>query len=246
MLGKIYKRLLIFSKMNFIKKIFEGKSDESVHMQFTRFGKGEYPGRFLLGLKKSKKVKLKSSFEFANDFVKIASGFGAAKVSGVIMSKQDISGILSKNNIQGNSEEKKGGLYYINNIPSQELNSSQIIELENASYFALLDLEGKDFSVKIKKKLPKPGKSEGKIDDKFCQLEADEKYYSKLKEDLFWDVSDAKKISAKHTVVITEIVMPKDEKDYAKIRELAKRKGKIIRKIEIDEKEITSEKSFEA
>jgi len=230
--------------MNFVKKIFEEKSDDSVHMQFTRFGKGEYHGRFVLNLWKTKKVKLKSSFEFANDFVRIVSELGPAKVSGVVMSKQDISGILSKNNIQGNSEEKKGGLYYINNIPSQELKSAQLVELENASYFALLDIEGKDFSVKIKKKLPKPGKDEGKIDDKFCQLEADDKYYSKIKEDFFWDVPTAKKISAKHIVAISEIVMPKDEKDYAKIREFAKRKGKIIRKIEIDGEETNSEKTF--
>ena len=30
--------------MNFIKKVVEGKVDEGVHKQFTRFGKGEYGG----------------------------------------------------------------------------------------------------------------------------------------------------------------------------------------------------------
>ena len=44
--------------MNFIKKLVEGKVDEDVHRQFTRFGKGEYRGRFLLSLWKTKKIKI--------------------------------------------------------------------------------------------------------------------------------------------------------------------------------------------
>jgi len=39
--------------------------------------------------------------------------------------------------------------------------------------------------------------------------------------------------------------MPKGEKDFAKIREMAKRKGRIFRKTLIDGKEIEKEKGFE-
>ena len=105
-------------------------------------------------------------------------------------------------------------------------------------------MEGEGFKLKIKKKLPKPGKSEKKIDNGFCQLEADEKYYSKIKEDFFWDMPETKKISISHEIIVNEVVMPKDEKDFAKIREIAKRKGKIIRNGKIDDKEIISEKEF--
>ena len=231
--------------MNFVKKIVDGEIDEKVHQQFIRFGKGEYRGRFLLNLWKAKKIKVKSSFEFANDFVALVSGFGNCKVSGIVMSKKNISEVLSQNNIQGDSESKKGGLFYKNDIPSQEITGEQLKALEEESYFALLDVEGEEFKLKMKKKLPKPGKSENKIDDKFCQLEADEKFYSKIKEDLFWDVPESKKVSVKHSVNVSEIVPPEGEKDFAKIRELAKRKGKIVRIIEIDgqatEKEIDLE-----
>jgi len=232
--------------MNLIKKIFDEDIDEDVHLQFIRFGKGVYKGRFLLGLWKTNKIKVKTSFEFANDLVLLCSGFGDCKVSGIVLSKKDISDVMSKNNIKGNSETKKGGLYYQNNIPNQELKRDQLIELEKESYFVLLDIEGDGFKLKVKEKLPKPGKSEKKIDDKFCQLEADEKYYSKIKEDLFWDMPEVKKINISHEVIIDEIVMPKNEKDYSKIREMAKRKGKIIRKATIDDKEIIREKEFEA
>ena len=89
-------------------------------------------------------------------------------------------------------------------------------------------------------------KSEKKIDNGFCQLEADEKYYSKIKEDFFWDMPETKKIDITHKLIIDEIIMPDDEKDFSKIRELAKRKGKIFRIAKIGEKEIISEKDFEA
>ncbi len=232
--------------MNFVKKVFDKKIDEEVHSQFIRFGKGEYGGRFPLSLHKTKKIKIKSGFEFANDLVRICSMLGDAKVSGIVLSKQDISNIMSKNNIEGNSETKKGGLFFKNNIPDQELKKEQLIELEKVSYFTLLDVEGEDFQLKIKKKLPKPGKKEEKIDNKFCQLEADVKYYSKIKDLLFWDMPDAKKIIIAHKVIVQEIIMPEGEKDYAKIRELAKRKGKLIRNSIVDGEETSKETDFEA
>jgi len=232
--------------MNFIKKIIEGEIDEEVHQQFIRFGKGEYKGRFILNLLKSKKIKVKSSFEFANDFVKLCAGFENCEGSGIVLSKKDISSTMKNKNIQGNSETKKGGLFYKNNILKQELGKEQLIELKKESYFTLLNLEGKNFKLKIKSKLPKPGKNEEKIDDKFCQLEADLKFYPKIKENFFWDIADTKKINVKHDVIVDKIIMPESEKDYSKIREMAKRKGKIIRRISIDGKEDKKEIEFEA
>ncbi len=52
-----------------------------------------------------------------------------------------------------------------------------------------------------------------------------------------------------HTFIIEDIVVPdelKQEKDFAKVREMAKRKGKIIREIRIDEQIVKEEKEFEA
>ena len=232
--------------MNFIKKVAENKIDDSVHAQFTRFGKGEYRGRFPLNLLKSKRIKVKSGFEFANALVKLCSEFGTCKGSGIILSKTDISNVMSTKNIKGHSETKKGGLYYQNNIDDQEFTKEQLQELESVSYFTLLDLEGPTFKLKIKKKLPKPGKNEDKIDDKFCQLEVDQNYYLKIKEDLFWDSPEAKKVQIRHSLMIDTIIMPTGEKDFAKIRALSKRKGKIIRKINADGQETIKEYELEA
>ena len=74
--------------MNFIKKVFLNNIDESVHRQFIRFGKGEYGRRALLSLWKTKIVKIKGSFEWANDFVIFAAEVGDSfKVSGEVLSK---------------------------------------------------------------------------------------------------------------------------------------------------------------
>jgi hypothetical protein len=97
----------------------------------------------------------------------------------------------------------------------------------------------------MKKKLPKPGKSgDAKIDDKFCVLEADLKYWPQIREAFM--LPECRKCKISHTFVIEEIILPKGEQDFAKMRELAKRKGRIIRKMEADGQQNSEEKNFEA
>lgn len=220
--------------MNFIKEVFEGKESDSSHRQFIRFGKGEYGGRAVIGMWKTKNIKIRGSFEFANDFVNFASGLANIKFSGTIWSRNELEGM------EGKRKEGKW-IYEAKDIPS-----SKIVEMSGKIYCFLLNAEGEGIKLKIKPKLPKPGKSEGKTDDKFCQMEIDEKYYKKAKDDFFWDLPEGKKISVEHRYIITEIVPPRGEKDFNKIREMAKRKGKIIRKADVDGKEIKREVNFEA
>lgn len=229
----------------FIKKIWKGKGEE-VHDSFVRFSRGHFGNRAVFGLQKVSKVKFKGSFEWANDFTRIVSELiDKAEVSGIVLSKKDISNILSENNIQGNSEEKKGGLFYKNNIEQQELSKDQIRTLVENSYFSLLDIETDNVKLKTKKNLPKPGKSgEGKVDDKFCQLEADLKYWPQIKEAFM--LPECKKCKISHTFIIEQLILPEGEKDFAKIRELTKRKGRIIRNLEVDKQETKEEKEFVA
>jgi len=219
--------------MNFMRKIFSGKADESVHKQFTRFGKGEYRKRALLGLWKTKSIKVKASFEFTNDFVLFAAGLGNVNFKGTILSREPIESMSGK--------KKEGKIVY-----DADINSSKVKELADKVYCFLLNADAPGIKLRIKGKLPKPGKGEGKIDDKFCQLELDEKFYHVVKEDFFWDLPDCKKASVEHTFIINEIIVPKGETDYAKIREMAKRKGRIVRFANADGKEMKTERDFEA
>tara|TARA_Y100000310_G_scaffold339697_2_gene433200 strand:+ start:74 stop:727 length:654 start_codon:yes stop_codon:yes gene_type:complete len=215
---------------SFIKKLANENIDEEVHNQFTRFGKGDYKRRFLISFNKTKKIKIKASFEFANNFVDFVKELKDLRFSG---------NILSKNPIEGKEGRKKaGGFVY-------ELNEEKIEGFENAYYY-LLDVKDPEVILKIKKKLPKPGKSAEKIDDKFCTLELDLKYWDKVKETFFSDIPDVKKASIEHELIIDSIEIPKDEQDPVKMREKAIRKGKIIKKIIFKDSEDETEFSFSA
>jgi hypothetical protein len=215
-----------------MKKIWEGKGEE-VHDYFIRFSKGRFEGRAALNLQKVSKVKLKGSFEWVNDFVELVSELADIQFSGIILSKEQL---------DLDNEKKKTGIYQ---YTVENIDSEKIKEIKDKTYAMLLDAEGEDIKLKMKKKLPKPGKSsEKKVDDKFCQIEADLKYWPQVKEAFM--LPECKKAKIFHTFVIDQIILPEGEKDFVKIREKAKRKGKIIRKSEIDKQEKKEEKEFEA
>ena len=52
-----------------MNRLFIGKSDEHVHRQFVRFGKGLYDYRALINFARGKQNKVSGSFEYTNDFV---------------------------------------------------------------------------------------------------------------------------------------------------------------------------------
>jgi len=215
---------------SFLKRVLAGKSDDDSHRYFVRFGKGDYKRRFLMSLTRGAKIKVKTSFEFANDLVKFVNEVKKIRFSG---------DILSKEKVEGREGKKKAGVFVY------EVSDCSLDEFKNVYYY-LLDVEDSEIILKIKKKLPKPGKNEEKIDDGFCSLIIEQKYWTALKNSFFWDVPDCKKASIEHELKINEIVLPKGEKDPVKIRELAKRKGTIVRKMIVDEKESSKEIPVEA
>lgn len=210
----------------FIKKITLKKVDSESKRYFLRFGKGGYKGRFTISLEiGTEKIKVRTSYEFANDLVKFVNELNdQLKFSGKILTREKIAGKIGR---------KKAGLIVY------EVNDCNPSEYPNAYYY-LLDALGSDVSLKIKKGLPKPGQDESKIDDRFCALDLNIKYLKQLKEAFFWDIQEGKKAIIEHEIFIEQIEMPKGENDPVKIRENAIRKGKLIRKINIDGKEITN------
>lgn len=219
--------------MNFIKKIADKNFDESVHLQLVRYGKGEYKSRAPISVAKTSKVKLKSSFEFANDFVLFACELDS-KFEGFIWSKDEIS------SLEGGEKKSGKWIYEV-----KDLDSAKVKEIAEQVYYFLLNCDG-DVKLRIKKKLPKPGKNEDKIDDKFCQMEIGAEWFDKVKSDFFWDVGNCKKAKAVHDFIITGIEIPaelKDSKDFALIREKSLRVGKLVRRVEVDGS--SSEKEYE-
>jgi hypothetical protein len=234
--------------MNFIKKIVDEKTDELTHLQFQKFSRGEFTNRALIKAKQSKgKFTINTSAEFANDLVRsLAKKLGGTKTNftGVIVSTNDLTGEL---NFKSKSQFQGVKKYFIEG----EMSGEEIIKLLDKfpkAFFALSFSAG-DSQLKVKPKAPTSGKpksakeGDDKIKADFCKLTTMDK---DLGHSFVFEKPEFQEAEIVHTFKITEIIMPKGETDFAKIREMAKRKGTIVRKTKIDGKEIIKEIGFEA
>ena len=85
---------------------------------------------------------------------------------------------MTKDKVSGKEGKKKAGVFVY------EVENSSISEFENAYYY-LLNVDDSEVKLKIKKALPKPGKNAEKIDNGFCVMELDMKFWAKIKETFF-------------------------------------------------------------
>ncbi len=234
--------------MNFIKKIFDGRIDESVHLQFQKFSRGEFRNRALVKVKKTgNKFTIYTTAEFANELVRILAeklGNNKTKITGSIIGTNDLRGELEFKKISQFQGVKNYSL-------EQEMYGEDIIRLLNKfpkNFFALSFSVNEDI-LKIKPKAPKSAKPKNKDEapnPDFCKLiTMDEK----VAKSFIFEKPDFKEALIFHDFIIESIVMPeelKKEKDFAIVREKSLRKGKIIRRGTIDGKEIREEKEFAA
>lgn len=235
--------------MNFIKKVFEGEIDSSVHLQFQKFSKGEFRDRAIIHAKKSgNKYTINTTAEFANELVKVLAtklGESQTNVKGAIVSTNDLTGELD-------FKDKKQFQGVKRYLIEKEMSGTEILNLLDRfpkTFFALSFTVGEDV-LKIKPKAPKSGKPSSKRDDApkpdFCILKTTDPEFTKS---FVFEGTDFKKAEITHTFLINQLVIPeelKDSNNFAKIREECKRQGKILRKAIIDDKEIISEKDFVA
>jgi len=236
---------------NFIKKIFDKKSDNLVHMQFQKFSRGEFRNRAEIVAKNSKgKYSIYATADFANDLVRdMAEKLGSEKteVTGAVISTSDLTGKInfkSKKQFQG-----------VKNYAIQgEMSGHEIIKLldEFPKTFFALSFKTSDSEVKIKPKAPKSGKpkapkeGEEKKKPDFCKLTTTDK---KFASDFVFEKPDFKTAEITHTYFIDSIKIPehlKNEKDFAKVREESLKVGRILREGKIDGEKIREEKGFEA
>ena len=237
----------------FIKKIIEGKSDELVHIQFQKFSRGKFSNRAMIKFKESSgKFTIDTTAEYARELARAMGeklGDNKTHVTGALISALDLQGFKY--------EERKMAMGVRKYMINREMSGKEIVDICDNITKAFIGLS---FSVgenelKIKDKSPKSAKgassskkedAELKID--FCKLKTTDR---NLVDGLVFDseANGAKKVEIKHDFIIEDIVIPaelKAEKDFAVIREKAKRKGKIIRYLDIDGKKIKKDIDFEA
>ncbi len=238
----------------FIKKIFKESIDELVHLQFQKFGRGEFKDKAMIkaSAQSGGKFSISTTAEYANELVRMVAEKlmeNKAQITGAVITTLDLTGQLDFQN----KKQFMGIKQYIIN---KEMSGNEIIELcdKFPTVFLGLSFKTKDSDLKIKPKAPKSPKPSTKAEAKskinFCNLKTTDKNIVK---NLIFDeeAEGFKKIEIKHTFIIDRIIIPesaeigsKEEKDFSKIRELSKRQGKIIRELNIDDKEIKKEKDF--
>ncbi|MDD5193824.1 MAG: hypothetical protein PHF67_04545 [Candidatus Nanoarchaeia archaeon] len=237
----------------FIKKIFDRKKDESVHVQFQKFSRGEFKDRAMLKVKNSNgKFTIDTTSEYARELIRVMAeklGNNKTHVTGALISALELTGFKYESKTSAIGVRK----YQLD----REMTGKEIVELcdkQTKAFFGLSFNVGED-ELKIKDKSPKSAKgassakkedAELKID--FCKLKTSDR---KIVESLIFEPSleNFKKVEIKHDFIITDIVIPnelKNEKDFAKVREGALRKGKVIRYLDIDGKKLKKEAEFEA
>ncbi|MEK6924809.1 MAG: hypothetical protein AABW71_01060 [Nanoarchaeota archaeon] len=229
----------------FIHKLCSGRTDELAHLQFEKYSRGLFKDKAIVQAKNSKgNYSFVTTSEYASEFVRACAeelGSDKTKVEGVIISTKPLPGNIKYGGISQFMGVKKYSI-------SGEMTGNEIISICDAvpRAFIALSFSTSKSELKVKPKAPKsakPGTDSSQIKVDFCKLKTTNPEFAKR---LFFEGHDFKKAQARHDFDINDIEVPKDEKDPIKMRERAVRKGKIVRKLTIDDKESNKEYSFAA
>jgi len=233
-----------------IKKIFEEKIDEEVHSDFVKFGKGEFGNKYLLSAKKQKDGwMVKAGSEWVNQIVKKCfekvRDKPLIKVKGIIVSTLNVSQELGFE-----IKDVKNFMGIKKLLIDTEVKPLEMIEAIKRfpRVFFAISFSEEGTELKVKEKLPRSPKPSTKGGEEpkaeFCSLKTKDK---ELIKELFFDCPENfQMVAIKHTIKINEIIYPEGMVKMMpeEIREKAKRRGVLIREIEIDGKKIVNEKEF--
>lgn len=218
---------------HYIKRIIDGGPPEWVHSLFTRYGRGEYTGPSC-EIKIKAAAGFKSTYDYAHAFGHaLCFGGGTFKAKGCLYSKLDFRRQLEDVGIgfTDNSSPKKG--YFVADIDGEDIDAGVLKSMYEAVPWAtaLLSMSGDAGRIKSKKKPPKPGKE--KALDFVSGSIKDEASISAMNELVLFEPVDYNMARIVNTYVIESLDIP-DGMDAAKARIEAKRRGKLIREVELD------------
>ncbi|MFW9909282.1 MAG: hypothetical protein ACFFEF_11965 [Candidatus Thorarchaeota archaeon] len=254
--------------MSWVAKIIEGKPDDYVHAKFVKYGIGEHPGpRAIIKLSKAR-ISFKADLDLEKTFIQAylhGVPRGNQKVKGTIVTYEDIREVTKKLTmpISWSVSKGKGATTFKAKLnetaPIEDI--KQLLELDSPTTFYLLSMNPTGSSSwKVVTKTSFPKSPAGSDEDE--EVEAKEPVFSKgslennqeafdfLAKNLFPDVlnmitSKTKSIYVRHFIRIDDIEIPDDPKmSFAEKRRLAKKRGKLIRKISIDDETIEKEYDF--
>ena len=237
--------------MNFIRKIAEKKRDEWVHIQFTRYGPGTYDNKALVKIKQGKSsLTIKTGFEFAGELA-----YGLAATIPVGKKVRVKGGIITTKNLDKETGLPIAGKKQFAGVKTFLLDSDMGCEEIQALYktmlgtLVFLSFTTSAGSIVTKVKNPKSSKSSADKEDEelkidFCTFKT--KDIEIVKDFAFDFPSKFLEAVITHTFIIDKVDVPKEmTNDFAKARLMALRKGKLIRQITVDGKQIHKEYPLE-
>ncbi len=244
--------------MDWLAKIINGKADEFVHAKILKYGKGTHPGPRAFLTLSSKKIGFKTDLDFEKVFIRAyALGVpdGMQKVAGTITTYEDRRnefGAITMP-LEWRKAKGKGATTYKAKIkeviPLEHLR--ELLELDGPTTFFLLSVSPNDGSkpwkVTTKTSFPKspagteedPEKEKDPVFSKGALGRTDE-VWEFLLEEVLPDVKDkipekVKKIKIRQEIIIDDIEIPDDPSlSFAEKRRLARKTGRLVRRIEID------------
>ncbi|MHA2141826.1 MAG: hypothetical protein ACXADC_06500 [Candidatus Thorarchaeota archaeon] len=256
--------------MNWLSKIISGTADEYSHAKLVKYGIGTHPGpRAKISLSKARitfKADLDLEKVFTRAYLKGAPE-GNHKVKGIVRSYTDRIAEFESILMPLTWKRSKGKLASIFNAKIDEVaplaHIHDLVKVDGPTTFFLLSLNPRDgtkpWKVTTKTSFPKGG---GGGDDDDEDKKAKDPVFTKgalgnspevlayVIDEILPDFKqvfqdNSKKISVANTIVIEDIVPPDDPNlSFSEKRRLAKKRGKIIRKVTIDDNEHINEVDF--
>ena len=228
--------------INFIRKIVDNDIDNYVHSKFTRFGKGLFEKEDFIVKLSSKNVQVQTGYEYAEVLLRILAENTSEDVSGSgkIVSSKDAEKRINDANIE--IVAKRGKKYDVKFSLNAQDFKKFVYDFEDC--YLLLNVTSGSNTIKMKQVLPKPNK----IVEKFTNAKFAKSLLPLLIEEFLFDARDFKKQAVmKHVYEIEDIIVDDEliKTDPLKARLEAKRKGKLIRELDVDGRKEHLEYNFE-
>ncbi|TFG07387.1 MAG: hypothetical protein EU539_05040 [Promethearchaeota archaeon] len=246
--------------MHFLRKLIENPILEApvhdnmdVHRHYYRYSRGEFIGPALVTKKTSSRISLKGSHEYEDliqELVIKTANEDEIEVKGVLISGKDLTEELLALDLNWDLKKSTGKTKNYKANFSDKIDKEKLLKIidifRKHSYLLLSFKLNPTCKISTKKRIPQPSKKKVEDDDinsrvQFCNgvMDNTDKNTKLLIEKAFKDFeseipNEWSNITLTNNYKFSEIILPKDEKDSLMLRIKAKRKGKLIRTLDVD------------
>jgi len=254
--------------MSWVAKIINGNPDEHTHAKLVKYGIGEHPGpRTKLTLSKTS-IRFKADLDQEKDFLKaylLGAPEGTHKVKGQLITYSDLQDEYAQLNMPIIWKRSKGKGTPVFKAKVDEVaplnDIKALFDLDDSTSFYLLSINPRDgtkpWKITTKTSFPKGGPKEedeekGEKDPVFSKgaLGNTPELFEFIISTYLPDFRDkigpkSKNITIRNNLEILDIEIPDDPSlSFSEKRRLAKKRGKLIRSVTIDDEDFTQEYEF--